>query len=344
MHSDRRPKIILTLGDAAGIGPEVTLKALGHFKGRNDACVVIVGPANYFDRLARKLRLGLTFHACEDPRSLLCPKNRIACYFPWSFPKKIVLGKSCQELSRAAMASITEATRLAMDGQADAVVTAPINKAGVQEAGFNIPGHTEYMAELSGTRRYEMMLVGEALRVVPVTRHVPLKKVPELLSIRRIEQAILLTAHELTHLFGIPRPRIAVCALNPHAGERGKIGREEIEMIDPAIRSARKKVRAKVLGPVSPDALFREAYLGRYDAEICMYHDQGLIPLKMVARDSGVNITLGLPFIRTSPDHGTGYDIASRSIAHPGSMIHSIELAIHLAKNRLGHELSRRRS
>ncbi len=182
-----------------------------------------------------------------------------------------------------------------------------------------------------------MMLVGGPLRVVLVTRHLPLKAVPGKISKKRIEEAILLTDRELRKSFGIQRPRLVVCGLNPHAGEAGYLGTEEIRMIAPAVRSAQLKTKSRITGPLSPDALFHEAYRGRYDAEICMYHDQGLIPLKMISRGHGVNVTLGLPFVRTSPDHGTGYDIAGRFIADPGSMREALSMAVFLSKNRKRH-------
>ena len=179
-----------------------------------------------------------------------------------------------------------------------------------------------------------MMLVGGGLRVVLVTRHLPFKDVPGKVTAQRVEETILLADAELRKSFGIKRPRLVVCGLNPHAGEEGTLGVEEIREITPAVRNARKKTNAEITGPLSPDALFHDAYKGRYDAEICMYHDQGLIPLKMISRGSGVNVTLGLPFVRTSPDHGTGYDIARQFIADTGSMIEALKLAAQLSQNR----------
>ena len=216
-------------------------------------------------------------------------------------------------------------------------MTPPIHKAGLKKAGFDIPGHTEYLAALSKTKRFDMMLVGGGLRVVLVTRHLPLKQVPTSLSKKKIEDTILLTDWELKRSFGIQRPRLAVCGLNPHAGEEGHIGREEIQRIAPAVRSSTRRTSSKISGPLPPDVLFYQAFQGAYDAEICMYHDQGLIPLKMISRGHGVNVTLGLPFVRTSPDHGTAYDIAGRFVADPGSMIEALKLALFLTQNRKRH-------
>ncbi len=307
-------RIAITLGDPAGIGPEIALKALARCKISPDR-FLLLGPDSLYRDLAKKLRLPL----------------RVPCHFPFDFPKKIVRGRSSSALTVAAVRSIEWAVKLAMTGQVRAIVTPPIHKAALKEAGFHIPGHTEYLARLSKTKKFEMMLVGGPLRVVLVTRHIPLKEVSRNLSKKRIVEAIDTTVRELRRSFGIRRPRLGVCSLNPHAGEQGILGKEEIRTIEPAVREAQKKCAAEITGPLSPDVLFRYAYEGRYDAEICMYHDQGQIPLKMISRGTGINITLGLPFVRTSPDHGTGYDIANRFVADPGSMVEAIQLAHELA-------------
>lgn len=325
----------ITLGDPAGIGPEVSLRALHYLKGKLFFQPLLLGRASFFLALSRRLKLKLSFVDVATPGDFLGSGAKIPCFFDGAFPRKTPLGGSRTSLTVLAVRSIELAVGLAMARVLDAIVTPPVNKAGLKEAGFDMPGHTEYLAWLSGTRKFEMMLVGENLRVVPVTRHVPLKAVSALLSQRRIEEAIDLTAEELRRSFGIKNPKLVICGLNPHAGESGVIGHEEIKIIGPAVRAARrKKIRAMLFGPLSPDALFYDAYVGRYDAEICMYHDQGLIPLKMISRGHGVNVTLGLPTVRTSPDHGTGYDIARFFRADPGSMIEAIRLAIRLSQNR----------
>lgn len=319
-------RIAITLGDPAGIGPEVTLKALAAFQKKSSAQIVLLGPEFFYSALAKKLKLNLNF----------------SCLFHGNFPEKIVYGRSVHHQTALAVRSIDRAVRLAMEGQVDAIVTPPIHKAGLKAAGFDIPGHTEYLAKLSGTKRYEMMLVGGPLRVVLVTRHTAIKEVPSKITRRRVMETILMADHELKRSFGIRKPRLVVCGLNPHAGELGTIGREEIQEIEPGVRAARKKTDALIAGPLSPDALFYDAYLGRYDAEICMYHDQGLIPLKMISRGAGVNVTLGLPFVRTSPDHGTAYDIAGRFKADPGSMLEALNLASTISNNRKKYEFSHR--
>jgi len=228
---------------------------------------------------------------------------------------------------KAAIGCIKTAVDLIKRGKADALVTAPINKEAAGLAGFKFPGHTEYLAYLTGTKKFAMMLAVDKLRVVLATRHIALKDVAKRLNSRQIYDAIILTSATLKKYFKIKNPKIAVCALNPHAGENGLFSDEEKRIIMPAIRNAARTIK-NITGPMAADALFYRAYRGEFDAEIAMYHDQGLIPLKMAGRDSAVNITLGLPFIRTSPAHGTAFDIAGKGIADPSSMIEAIKLAM----------------
>ncbi len=329
-----RIKVAITLGDPAGIGPEVALKAVDRLKKNHSADFLLLGKAALFADLAKKLKLKLKFEDLDSFQKWNRRSNVISCYFPYYFPKKICLGSYDRSLTEAAVLSIRLAVKLAMSKKVDTIVTPPINKAGLKKAGFNIPGHTEYLAKLSKTKSFEMMLVGGKLRVVLVTRHTALKNVPAKVTIQRVKEAILLTDAELKESFGIKHPRLVICGLNPHAGEQGNIGKEEIAKIKPGVLEAKKKTSSTIIGPLSPDTIFYDAYKGAYDAEICMYHDQGLIPLKMISRGSGVNVTLGLPFIRTSPDHGTGYDIARKFTADPGSMFEALKLACVLSRNR----------
>ncbi|MBI4352936.1 MAG: 4-hydroxythreonine-4-phosphate dehydrogenase PdxA [Candidatus Omnitrophica bacterium] len=328
-------KLAVTLGDPAGIGPEVTLKALRLWKRPARVQVLLIGKALFFRRLSSRLGLDLSFADIQDLSGRPSGGTGLPCYFsPEPFPERLVYGRSDKRWTSLAVRSIEMGVRLAMARRVQALVTPPINKAGLKKAGFDLSGHTEYLARLSGAKRFEMMLVGGKLKAALVTRHIALKDVSKFISKKRVEEAILLTAEELKRSFGIRRPRIVVCGLNPHAGEEGNFGREEIEEIIPAVRSAGRKTDAEIIGPLSPDALFHDAYKGFYDAEICMYHDQGLIPLKMIARGSAVNVTLGLPFVRTSPDHGTAYDIAGQGKADPGSMLEAMKLAVELCENR----------
>lgn len=335
------PRIAITFGDAAGIGPEVTLKALAALRRNKASQRIVIGKASFFNSLSKKFKIRLFFEDVTEIGQAPMKKTAIPCFYPYTLPSKISYGASQNSWSSHAVGSIRVAVALAMAGKVEAVVTAPINKAGLKKAGFNMLGHTEYLAKLSKTKYFEMMLVGASLRVVLVTRHRPLKEVSRGITKKRVEEALTLTDRELKVSFGIRKPRIVVCGLNPHAGEEGHLGDEEIKKIAPAVRAYRKKTDSTIIGPLSPDALFHDAYQGLYDAEICMYHDQGLIPLKMVSRGSGVNVTLGLPFVRTSPDHGTGYDIAGKGSADAGSMKEAIKLAIFLSQNRRKYGRSR---
>ena len=210
---------------------------------------------------------------------------------------------------------------------ASSLVTAPINKASINKAGFNFEGHTEFLSHVTAAKHVTMMLAGGPLKVSLVTRHVPIKNVPGRITREKVVKTIEDTHRALKYFFNIPRPRIGVAGLNPHAGEGGLLGGEEKAKILPAVRSARKRLKGDLVGPLPSDTLFYKAYRGRLDAVVCMYHDQGLIPLKMIAFDKGVNLTVGLPFIRTSPDHGTGFDIAGKGKADPSSMTEAIKLA-----------------
>jgi len=223
--------------------------------------------------------------------------------------------------------AIEKAVEILKKYQVDALVTAPVNKEAINKSGIPFQGHTEYLAEATNTKKIAMMLCGGPLKITTVTRHVPLKKVSSALTQAKIIDAVRLTDYGLKKYFGIKKPRIGVCALNPHCGEGGVMGREEQDMIIPAIKKIRRFVPG-INGPISGDIIFYMAYNGKLDAVISMYHDQGLGPLKMVAFEKGVNVTLGLPFIRTSPDHGTAYNIAGKGIADPDSMKEAIKLAI----------------
>jgi len=236
--------------------------------------------------------------------------------------------KPTTEGGRACVSYIKKAVELASSKEVDGIVTAPISKEALKMAGFMWPGHTEMLSELTGTKDYAMMLVGGPLRVILVTIHTALKNVPDLITKSKVLKTIRL-AKKACNMLGIKNPGIAVAGLNPHAGEAGIFGDEEIKKIIPAVREAQKEDIA-VSGPYPPDTVFHKAYKGDVDIVVCMYHDQGLIPLKMIAFDKGVNVTIGLPFIRTSPDHGTAYDIAWKGVANPSSMIEAIKLAARL--------------
>lgn len=318
-------QIGITLGDINGIGPEVALKAALRHRWPSSVRLVLVGAAGAANRQARALGLG---------RIPAWPSGSRVCVWDPSPSLRPVFqpGRIRADASAAAAEWIRAATAACVDHELDAMVTAPISKEGFHKAGVMVPGHTEMLAELTGTRRFAMMLFGGPLRIILVTRHVPIRRVAASLSRAKVLEAIALAGEALPWL-GRRKARIAVCGLNPHAGDGGEIGREEITIIGPAIRDARRRGLA-VAGPVPADVVFHQALKGRHDAVVAMYHDQGLGPLKMLAFDYGVNVTLGLPIVRTSPDHGTAFDIAGTNRAHPRSMIEAVDWAVRLARRK----------
>jgi 4-hydroxythreonine-4-phosphate dehydrogenase len=303
-RSTTRPRIGITLGDCAGIGPEIVEFALKSGGVPDSTEYVILG------------------------RQPNCKP-----------------GVPTPETARAAATALEEAVTLARRGELDGIVTGPVHKARMYEVGFRFPGQTEFFAERCGVKNFAMCLTGGKLTVALVTAHIPLRKVPRVLKRSEIMRVGLLLA-EFLRSRGKHAPRVAVAGLNPHAGESGKLGLEEIEVIAPAIEDLNSSLGSGLrrgnaanaddsprlfIGPVSPDTVFNRAVEGEFDAVLCMYHDQGLIPLKLHAFHSGVNMTLGLPFPRTSPDHGTAFEIAGKGIARPDSMIAAINLAVELA-------------
>ena len=326
-------RIGITIGDINGIGPEVALKAVARGRWPADVRFVFLGNESAFREQAgsmnipvsRRIEFWDVGQAFQPARSTGKGRLESLLHVEWA-PGKVRVAAS-----RLADAAIRKAVEGCLSGGLDAMVTAPICKEGFHKAGINVPGHTEYLAELTNTKKYGMMLLGGGLRVMLVTRHIPLSDVPGALSRKGIREHIEL-AGEALKLFGIRKGRIGVCGLNPHAGDGGVIGREEIEMINPAIRAVRKK-GLNVSDAVPADTIFHEARKGAYDAVVAMYHDQGLAPLKMMGFEEGVNVTLGLPIIRTSPDHGTAFGIAGQGKASVKSMKNAIALAIEMASN-----------
>jgi 4-hydroxythreonine-4-phosphate dehydrogenase len=287
-------RVGITLGDQAGIGPEIVRAALASGRLPADVEYSVIGPT-------------------------------VDCS----------LGQPTTTTAQAASEALAEVARLALRGELDAVVTAPINKARMYEIGFKFPGQTEFFAERCGTKNFAMVLTGGKLTVALVTVHLPLREIFAALKTDEIVRVGLLL-HDFLRRRGIEKPRIAVAGLNPHAGESGALGREEIEIISPAVRELQSSIlnppASIFAGPFSPDTIFHHATNGSWDAVLCMYHDQGLIPLKLHAFHEGVNVTLGLPFPRTSPDHGTAFEIAGKNLARPDSMIAAIRLAVELAR------------
>ena len=318
--------IALTMGDPAGIGGELTMRAWQALH-RDGPCFVALDDPSRFCRRADRRKLHRQMQrAPSSPPHFRCCRSRLAVAPRPGHPDKAN--------AAAVIASIERAAALCLSGEVGGMVTNPINKAALYDAGFAYPGHTEFLAELTGAHgRQIMMLASPELRVVPVTVHASLRNSIAMLTTEAIVAAARTTATALQRDFGIARPRLAIAGLNPHAGEQGALGDEETTIIGPAI-AALRNAGIDVSGPWSPDTMFTAAARTRYDAAICMYHDQALIPLKTLDMDRGVNVTLGLPIVRTSPDHGTAYDIAGKGIANPASLIAAIELAALLATRR----------
>ena len=327
-----RKQIGLALGDATGIGPEVTLKALATEAAADDARYVLIGDTEQLHQLNQTLGLNLPLEKYSAGTS-----SRFSICHPLAETLAKNLPAGSPEAARAAVAWLEHGAKLCLRGELDALVTAPVNKHAIVRAGIPFVGQTEFLSQQAGVNRTVMMLLGPDergrwLRVALATVHIALRDVPVKLTPEKILLAIARAAEACRDL-GLTRARVAVCGLNPHCGEGGEFGDEEPRLIEPAIATARQK-GFDVVGPVSGDTVFHQAIRGDYDAVVAMYHDQGLAPLKLAAFDNGVNWTLGLPFIRTSPDHGTGYDIAGQGVANPSSMIAAIRLAKQLARQR----------
>lgn len=313
-----KPIIGITMGDPAGVGPEIVLKAVSNQKIKKICKPVIFGDEAVLKYINLKLKI-------QNSKPNIINLSSLN-------PRKLKPGSPDNACGKAVMNYIEQSVKMVLDGGIDAVVTAPISKEAINRAGYNFHGHTEYLAHLTNTKDYVMMLAGKRLKVSLVTIHEAIRDVPNLLKTKDILKTICITNESLKQYFGIKRPRIGVCALNPHAGEGGLFGIEEKSIIMPAVKKA-SALGIDVSPPLPPDTIFfRAVQKDEFDAVVCMYHDQGLIPLKLLHFEDGVNITLGLPIIRTSVDHGTGYDIAWKGIAKPDSMICAIETAVKMVK------------
>lgn len=319
------------MGDPAGVGPEVVLKALADPAVARACRPVVFGDLGVLERTAKKMGSGVQLAPWTPgqpwPRSAAVPVYSLSALSPVQSKP----GAPSRACGAAVYRYVTEAAKAALSGSVDAIATAPLNKKVLQMAGHRYPGHTELLTELAGVPESRMMLIGSRLKVVLVTVHLPLMRVAKALTRKKIRATLELTDRALRRYFLLPRPRLAVAALNPHAGEEEIFGHEEKKIILPAVRDARRRgVRAH--GPFPADSLFYQAARGDYDAVVCMFHDQGLIPLKLLHFIGGVALTLGLPFVRTSVDHGTAYDIAGKNKADATSMREAILLAARLAR------------
>jgi len=336
--SDGRPPaadvpLLLTMGEPAGIGGEIALKAwLGRARGL--PVFAIIDDPERLAAMARALALDVPISPIAAPAEAAAVFANALPVLVQRLAASVVPGRPSAATAAAVIGAIERAARYALDGAAAAVVTNPIQKKPLYEAGFRHPGHTEFLGALAGLAAPPaMMLAAAELRVVPVTIHRPLAEVPGALSAAEIVRIGTIAAAALTRDFGIPRPRLAVAGLNPHAGEGGSMGGEDAAIVAPAVAALRAAGIAAE-GPLPADTMFHAAARARYDAAICMYHDQALIPIKTLAFERAVNVTLGLPFIRTSPDHGTALDIAGKGIADPTSLVEALKLAAAMAVHR----------
>ena len=317
--------VALTCGEPAGIGPEIAAMAWDRLRARLPF-FWIGDPAH--------LPQGTPHRLIDAPEDALSVAGQALPVLAHAFPAAAQPGLPAPENAAAVIEVIARGVKLVSEGRAGALCTAPIHKKALKDgAGFPYPGHTEYLAHLAGVERVVMMLACDALKVVPTTIHIPLAEVPAALTPTLLTETLRITHAALIRDFGVENPRLAVAGLNPHAGEGGAMGGEELAMIGPAIEALRAEGLA-VMGPLPADTMFHPAARARYDAAICMYHDQALIPIKTLDFAGGVNVTLGLPFIRTSPDHGTAFDIAGRGIADPTSLIAALRLATEMAATR----------
>ncbi|WP_127903334.1 4-hydroxythreonine-4-phosphate dehydrogenase PdxA [Solirhodobacter olei] len=317
--------VALSCGEPAGIGPEIAVKAWAAL-GNRLPFFWIGDPRHLPEHTPRVL--------IRDPAEAVEAAAEGLPVWPLDFPAPAVPGQPARANAASVIEAIATGVRLVSEGQAGALTTAPIHKKALKDgAGFAFPGHTEYLAHLAGVERVVMMLAAPGLRVVPVTIHIALSEVPKALTAALLEETLRITDAGLKRDFGLPAPRIAVAGLNPHAGEGGAMGGEEIALIGPVLERLRAEGMA-LTGPLPADTMFHAAARARYDVAVCMYHDQALIPIKTVDFAGGVNVTLGLPFVRTSPDHGTAFDIAGKGVADPASLIAALRLAEEMATAR----------
>lgn len=327
------PRIGITTGDVNGIGPEVLLKALNTQR-VNKICVpVLYGSGKHFSKYKNLVGMpGWQYTHIQDPTQAQQKNfNLINCLKGEYFD--LTPGVLDPQAGQLAFDSLTRATEDLKSGRIDALVTAPISKENIQSESFKFPGHTEYLAQAFDQKDVLMFMISDHLRIGVVTGHIPLEGVKKVLSREAISSKLKIMIHSLKADFGISKPKIAVLGLNPHAGENGLLGDDEKQVISPVIEQYKNKGHL-VFGPFPTDGFFASDNFTKFDAILAMYHDQGLTPFKMLAFDTGVNFTAGLPGVRTSPDHGTGFDIAGKNVADPGSMLHAIYAAADISRQR----------
>jgi 4-hydroxythreonine-4-phosphate dehydrogenase len=322
--------VAITLGDASGIGPEIVAKAMGAPDAAQRHPAFVIGAAPVIERAALAWAPGLKVRRIRHVGEHRAQVGVLDVLDVGEVPGVLRHGRISAAAGRAAFDAIAEAIRLAMAGEIAAICTAPVNKEALAAAGVPYPGHTEMLADLSGSDDTAMMLVNPQLRTMLVTVHCPLAQAIQMLTVQR-ELRIIRLAHRTLQDMGIERPRIAVAGLNPHAGEGGLFGHEDADIIAPCVAQARAE-GIDASGPHPGDTVFMQARRGRYDLVVAQYHDQGLIPIKLLGVEDGVNVTAGLPFVRTSPDHGTAFDIAGQGLADPSSLQSALQAAHGLAR------------
>ncbi|MBI4830148.1 MAG: 4-hydroxythreonine-4-phosphate dehydrogenase PdxA [Candidatus Lindowbacteria bacterium] len=325
-----RPIIGITMGDPAGVGPEIIYKALRQPRVQSSCYPLIFGTSRFLTGLSLSAAIRSNFEIVQSPAEALFKYGKIDVVEIEASPA-IRVGEKSAASGRAALDYLERATQAALRGEIDALVTAPVSKAAIRMAGArDFIGHTEYLAKTAGVTSFAMTFWSSRLKVALVTTHIPLREVASTINSKQILSVSIL-ANEALKKLGFPKPRIGVAGLNPHAGEDSAFGDEDARIVAPAVRAARKR-RIDARGPLPADSLFHAALHGAYDLVVAMYHDQALAPFKLIAFDEGVNFTLGLPFVRTSVDHGTAYDIAGKGIASERSLVQAIKLAVRLAQ------------
>ncbi len=326
---DEHDRLAITMGDPAGVGPEIILKL---FKDTPPANCVVYGDPDWLAQTARMLGYELVIESLGSPNAPLSLQTLPVYRACDAVPSDLSLGHVSAIAGKVAYQCVKSAIDDALDGKVRGMVTAPLNKHAIHSAGFDFPGHTEILSHRCGDIPVAMMLANDVIRVVLVTIHIPLSRVAQTISIELELQAMRL-AFQACVALGVPNPRVAVAGLNPHAGESGKFGHEEQTMIEPAIKQARG-LGIDASGPWPGDTIFGRARQGEFDVVVAQYHDQGLIPVKYLGLDQGVNVTIGLPFVRTSVDHGTAFDIAGQGIASAASLKQAVDMARALIANR----------
>lgn len=336
---DARPILALTMGDAAGIGPEIIVRALDRPEAYATARPLVIGDLGVFQATIAGMGVQLTLHAIENVADGIFRLGTIDLLNLNNIRlEELKPGRVSPMAGEAAFECVIKAIDMAMIGTVDAIVTAPLHKEALHQAGYEYPGHTEILADRTATRDYRMMLASGPLRVVLVTIHVALREALAMIDQQRVTDTIRM-ADDALRSFGIAKPRVAVAGLNPHAGEGGLFGREETDILMPAIAASRA-AGVDATGPFPADTVFLRARNGQFDAVVTMYHDQGAIPVKLSGFDEGINVTLGLPIIRTSVDHGTAFGKAWQWRANAGSMVDAIETAAKMARAKAGRQVA----